>query len=268
MTRSAPLPLAGASVLITRPAGTAAALVARVRALGGHAILLPGLSLRAAADAGAARSALLDALRGDIAIFTSPAAVRFAARLASLRRSSHCRVCAVGHGTARALHRHGIAEVAVPATSQDSEGLLALPLLSRLHGRRVILVGAPGGRGLLARELQARGAQVSHAHVYRRTAARLDRRHLDAVRALRGDGYALLSSAEALGHLHAGLPDDAWRRVVAAAAVVSSERLADAARAAGFTRVHVARSALSADLLACAAQIHADRRNPRGTAWR
>ena len=257
MTRSAPLPLAGASVLITRPAGTAATLAAKVRALGGRAVSLPGLSLRAAADAGAARAALRAALAADIAIFTSPAAVRFAARLAPLRRSPHCRVCAVGHGTARALHRHGIDQVAVPAASQDSEGLLALPLLSQVRGCHVVLVGAPGGRGVLARELQARGAHASHAHVYRRAAARLDRRHFDAVRRLHGDGYLLLSSSEALGHLHAGLPDDAWRQVIAGTAVVSSKRLADAARAAGFTRVRVARSALATDMLACAVDARA-----------
>lgn len=266
MTRSAPLPLAGASVLITRPAGTAATLAAKVRALGGRAVSLPGLSLCAVADAGAARTALRAALAADIAIFTSPAAVRFAARLASLRRAPHCRVCAVGHGTARALHRHGIDEVAVPAASQDSEGLLALPLLSQVRGCRVVLVGAPGGRGMLARELQARGAHVGHAHVYRRMAARLDRRHLDAVRHLRGEGYMLLSSGKALDHLRAGLPDGAWRQVVAGSAVVSSERLADAARTAGFTRVCVARSALAADMLARTVEAHAHGPGPRAGA--
>lgn len=257
MIRSVPAPLASASVVITRPAGTATALARRVRALGGHALLLPGLSLRAATDARAARAALRAALAADVAIFTSPAAVRFAAHLRALHPVARCRVFAVGQGTVRALHRHGITDVGAPATdAQDSEGLLAHPALTRLRGRCVALVGAPGGRDVLARTLRARGATVLRADVYRRVAARLDRRHLQALHRLRGPRYVLLSSGAALAHLQAGLPAEAWRKLLDGVAVVSSGRLAIAARAAGFSRVDVAHSPLGADLLACAAQLH------------
>ena len=44
-------PLAGASVIVTRPAATAGALRRRVRALGGTPIGLPAIGLRASADA-------------------------------------------------------------------------------------------------------------------------------------------------------------------------------------------------------------------------
>lgn len=257
MIRSVPAPLTGASVLITRPAGTATALARRVRALGGHALLLPGLSLRAAADARAARSALRAALAADVAIFTSPAAVRFAARLLALRPATRCRVFAVGQGTVRALHRHGIDGVGAPAAeAQDSDGLLAHPALARVRGHRVALVGAAGGRDALAPALRARGATVQRADVYQRVAARLDRRHLDALRRSRGHCYLVLSSGSALANLHAQLPTDAWNKVLDGMAVVSSARLAAAARAAGFSRIGVAHSPLGADLLACVAQLH------------
>ncbi|HEU0276199.1 MAG TPA: uroporphyrinogen-III synthase, partial [Rhodanobacteraceae bacterium] len=93
---AAPRPLAGIFVAITRPAGTGGALARRVRALGGTPLLLPGSSLRTPLDASVARTALRTALACDVAIFTSPAAVRFAHRLGA--RLGRGRVLAPGAG--------------------------------------------------------------------------------------------------------------------------------------------------------------------------
>jgi uroporphyrinogen-III synthase len=70
---------------------------------------------------------------------------------------------------------------------------------------------------------------------------------------LTGDARVLLSSAEALQNLSDALPPGAWQKLQAAIAVVSSPRLAEIARAAGFVRVRVAASASAADLLIAAA---------------
>lgn len=244
------LPLAGTRIAITRPAGTGSALARQVRALGGAPLLLPGSSLRAPADPKATAKALRAALASDSVIFTSPAAVRFAARLARLRTSA--RVLAPGAGTLRALHRAGCTQVLAP-TREDSEGILALPALRDVRGQRITLVGAAGGRGLLASELTARGARVSQVHVYARMPARLDARHASLLRRARHPLYVLLSSAEALANILAALPDDARRAMLAGTAVVSSKRLADAAQAAGFAGVLPAGSAHAADLLAAVA---------------
>ena len=77
-------PLAGTRVAITRHAGSGGALARQVRALGGTPLLLPGSSLHAAPDQAQARAELRDALAAGVAIFTSPAAVRFARRLGPL----------------------------------------------------------------------------------------------------------------------------------------------------------------------------------------
>lgn len=242
--------LQGRTVVITRPAGTASALARQVRARGGRPLLLPGLALHGVEDVDAARAALLAALQGEVVLFSSPAAVRFAAALADLGTAAQ--VLAVGRGTARALRRHGLDALA--PERQDSEGVLGLPVLQQVRGRRVALVGASGGRGLLREQLQLRGAQLREVHVYRRLPARLDHRHLDALAQLSTDACVLWSSAEALGNLQRQLPAPAWRRLSAAVAVVSSERLAAAATAAGFTRIRMAASALSSDLLASAVE--------------
>lgn len=223
----------------------------KIRARGGIPLLLPGLSLRGVADASAAQAALHMGLAADVMIFSSPAAVHFAAALEPLKTSAT--VLAVGQGTARALVRRGICAPLVPGR-QDSEGLLDHPALGDLHGQQVVLVGAAGGRGLLQQRLLTRGARLEEVHVYQRVPPRLDRRHVDAVRQLPGSARVLLSSAEALANLCRLLPADAVARLLGATAVVSSARLATGARAAGFARIIEAGSALSADLLDAAAR--------------
>lgn len=241
--------LSGKRVVLTRPAGQAAGWARRVRALGGLPVLLPGLSLRAVADEASARASLVQALAADIVLFTSPAAVRYAAALAPL--ATHAYVCAVGPGTASALHRRGVPTVAVPAR-QDSEGVLALPGLQALSGKGVALVGAPGGRGLLREALAQRAHRFVEVHVYRRGPARLAARHLAAVRELDATDVVLLSSGEALDNLHAALPADAWQRFQACRLVVSSERLHALARQAGFRTATIAAAAGVDDMLAAA----------------
>lgn len=242
--------LNGRTLVITRPAGTAGAMARQIRARGGVPVLLPGLSLRAADDAVATRAALREALDAELLLFTSPAAVRFAAALLPLE--TRASVLAVGQGSARALHRHGLTAQA-PEQRQDSEGLLALPVLQSLQGRRVALVGAPGGRGLLRDQLRARGARLHEVQVYQRVPPRLGPRHLELVRHLPADARVLLSSAEALQNLQAALAPTLWQHLCSVLAVVSSERLASIADTAGFSRVQQAASARGVDLLAAAA---------------
>lgn len=243
--------LHGRVLVITRPAGTARALVRQVRALGGTPVLLPGLALRGPHDVAAVRAALCNGLADELVIFTSPAAVRHAAALAPLRTAAM--VLAVGRGTARALRRHGVLGALAPG-QQDSEGLLGHPLLQDLRGHRVTLVGAPGGRGVLRVQLAARGARVHEVQVYRRVPPRLDRRHVTALLELPTSARVLLSSHEALQNLCRLLPLPALARLRATTAVVSSERMAAAARTAGFNHVELAASAVSDDMLAAAAR--------------
>ncbi|RUL69672.1 uroporphyrinogen-III synthase [Dyella choica] len=252
-----PLPfskLAGYTVVITRPAGTGTSLAKKVRALGGTPLLLPGLSLRGVADPQHARAQWCEAQHDEVLVFSSPAAVRYALLLAPLNRE-HGTVIAVGQGTARALHRHGI-DAQVPASRQDSEGVLSLPPFQQPHGKRVALITAPGGRGLMQQQLVQRGAKLREVHVYRRAASRLNRRHQEAVLQLPATACVLFSSTEALQNLKGQLPAAAWEHLCQAIAIVSSERIEEAAQRAGFQRIHRAASANQADLLAAACEIH------------
>jgi uroporphyrinogen-III synthase len=245
--------LSNCTVVITRPAGTGTALAKQVRALGGLPLLLPGLSLRPASNQQHVKQQWQEAQRDDVLIFTSPAAVHYAWALAPFDHKPSSTV-AVGRSTAHALQRHGI-DAQMPASRQDSEGVLALPSLQHLQGRRIALITAPSGRGLLRQQLAQRGAIVREVHVYQRSASRLNRRHVQAVQQLAPSACVLISSAEALQNLHAKLPATAWKQLCGATAVVSSERIETAARDAGFLRIHRATSAIQADLLEAACEV-------------
>jgi len=247
--RPVPGPLAGRCVVLTRPVGSGRALARRIAALGGEPLELPTAALRG--TGAGARAALARALRADVVIFTSAAAVRFARRIAPLVPAARSVVLAPGAATVRALARAGIAAEA-PVLRSDSEGLLALPALRNVRGRQVAIVGAPGGRGLLDATLATRGARVERVHVYERTLPRW--RTLHHARAARMDAQTLvlLSSAEALDNLRALLGVDGWRRARVATLVASSPRIARLARNRGFTRVVRASSALTDDMIEAA----------------
>lgn len=159
-------------VLVTRPAGQAVALGAGLRAAGFTPLYLPTLAIECT-DTASACAALRAALPCDLAIFISANAVRHALPViaAAAGLPTGCQVAAVGPASARALEAAGFSNVLMPATRFDSEGLLALPQMQHVAGRRVVIFRGEGGRTLLADTLAARGADVRAVACYRRVAA-------------------------------------------------------------------------------------------------
>jgi uroporphyrinogen-III synthase len=197
----------------------------------------------------ATRAALRAALDADVVVFTSPAAVRAARALRSLRVRRGQAWCAVGSGTAAALRRAGVAGVETP-DRMDSDGLLDLPVLRDVRDVRVGVVTAPGGRDRLVPALIERRARVVRADVYRREPLPPTPRAIAALRALDAPAWLALSSSEALTHLLAVLPADVVAILRRAHVVAASDRLADLARAEGFTRVVRAAGPRPTDLVA------------------
>lgn len=246
------MPLAGCYVISLRPVGAHAALRRAAAAQGAHVLALSPLRIETQDDAGT-RRALRAALAADIVIATSPAAVRAASTLHSLRMRRGQTWCAVGAGTAAALRRAGIDEVVAPSR-MDSEGMLALDALRDVRGRGIGLLTAPGGRGLIEPALRKRGAKIARAEVYRRVGIAPAPAALAKLRALPATFWLALSSGEALQHALALLPADLAVKLRGANVAAASERLAQAAREAGFRgRIALAASARPRDLVAAMA---------------
>ena len=256
--------LRGWSVVCLRPREDQAATARVIAARGAVPIALPGLRLAPSEDIEAATAQLLRALRCDAVVFTSPAAVRFAAMLLPLAPARGHDVFAVGAGTAQALALHGVSAVHPDADAMHSEGLLALPAFAAKRGA-IGLVTAPGGRGVLLRMLSERGIGVSVANVYRRLPPPIETGDLEALLASRAPRAVLVTSAEALRFVIEALPAPARLRLLDAVAVVSSARLAEVAREAGFAAVLQAPSPESGRLLDVLARRHVTSPRPPAT---
>jgi len=238
-------------VISLRPRGEHDALRRAAAQYGAGLIALSPWRLQLRDDA-RSRADLRVALTAARVVFTSPAAVRAAHTLQPLkaRRGQHW--CAVGAGTAAALRRAGIAEVAAP-TRMDSEGLLALPALQQVQGLDIGLVTAPGGRGEIAPALQARGARVLRADVYARDPVALAPRALQQLEAVDAPLALALSSGEALQRVLAVLPAELAIKLRRTHVAAASERLRALAREQGFTDVDLATGPRPAQLLAALA---------------
>ena len=242
--------LGGARVLVTRPAHQAETLCRLISDAGGEPVRLPAIEIVPPAGP-AALARILDRLdRFDLAIFVSPNAVR-ALTLLNWRLPATLALAAVGDGTRRALAEAGYSGVLAPAESFDSEGLLALPALQAVRGRRILILRGDGGRELLAEALRARGAEVSYAECYRRqrpaipdptALARLVAGEID---------IAVVTSSEGLANLLVLGGDAARTRLLATPLVVVSARQEQAARALGFhAAIEIAARADDAAILA------------------
>lgn len=159
--------LAGLSVLVTRPSHQAEGLCDLIQAAHGRPIRFPALEILGPADKHAAREQLQAASHADMLIFVSANAVQYAFPLLPEQLPLDIAIASVGSATAQALGEAGL-DCTLRPERMDSEGLLALPELQQVEGKRIIIVRGNGGRELLHDTLSERGAMVSQVEVYRR----------------------------------------------------------------------------------------------------
>jgi uroporphyrinogen-III synthase len=164
-------PLAGAGILVTRPARQAAGFAQKIAGLGGTPVIFPAIVILPPADSFPLERAHAALSGYQFAVFVSANAVEYGAP--DPRRWPATLIpFAPGPGTAEALADAGIERARVPATRFDSEGLLALRELTDVRGKRVVIFRGDGGREHLGDTLRARGAEVDYVACYRRAKPR------------------------------------------------------------------------------------------------
>jgi uroporphyrinogen III methyltransferase/synthase len=203
-------PLFGKRVLVTRPAGQAAATADLLRRRGADPIELPAIALFPPPDPARVREAARALDRYDVVAFTSENGVTFFFRELDVlgldaRAFGRARIAAIGTGTAAALRARGVRADIVPAEFRGealAEAILADPHVAASLSCREVRVLVP--RALVAREvlaemLRARGCAVDVVPVYETRPASADRR-ADLVRRLEAhaiDAVLLTSSSTA-----------------------------------------------------------------------
>ena len=239
--------LKGRGVLITRAAHQAGGLAGLIEAHEGRALLFPALEILPAPDPATAQSSLRQAV--DLTIFISPNAVRHALELLAGSSLDSRHIAAVGEATARALADAGLPADLIPVERQDSEGLLALPELQQMQGRRVLIVRGEGGRPLLGDSLRARGAKVGYAEVYRR--ARPQRDPMPLLKRWRDEvDIVTATSSEVLSNLVTMLGETGGELLRKTPLLVISERMATRAAELGFKQIITSEGADDAAVLA------------------
>ena len=234
-------PLAGKSIVVTRPAHQSQAFARLISSAGGRPILFPVIEIRDIEDLGPF-TRLLDRLEEyDLAIFISPNAIERAMKLISARRKlpQGLRVAAVGGASVRALERFGITAVVAPQGRSDSEALLELPEFAAMRGRRVVIFRGAGGRELLGEALRERGAAVEYAECYRRARPELDAAPLLQAWSRKGVDAITATSSEGLRNFAEMIGPSGRERLPETPVFVPHPRIAEAAHGLRVRRVIV-----------------------------
>ncbi len=244
-------PLAGKTIVVTRPQAQAGPLAAAIAAQGGQPLIFPLLEIGPAADPQPLATAVARLADYSVAVFISPNAVDYALPAILARGSwpAGLMPAAVGQGTVRALAAHGVTGCIAPCERFDSEALLALPELGAVDGKKIAIFRGDGGRELLAETLRARGAEVDCVTCYRRSGpadgvAPL----LAAWRAGKLDALTV-SSSEGLRYLLDLLDAEGRRYLQETPVFVPHARIAENARALGLSNI-ILTAAADAGILA------------------
>jgi uroporphyrinogen III methyltransferase / synthase len=170
-------PLAGRTVVVTRPREQAASLLEPLEALGAEVLLVPTIRIVPRPFDDVVAAAVRELSTYQLVVFTSANAVRvFAGYLARGTADGGMPpgpvVAAVGPATAAALERHGLACHVVP-DEYVAEGLAdsLAGTDAAAAGARVLIPCASDARDVLPETLRERGAVVDVLHIYDTVAA-------------------------------------------------------------------------------------------------
>lgn len=192
--------LAGLRLWVTRPRQQADALIALLKDAGAEVAALPLLEIAPTENPAPLDAALAGLESFDLAIFVSPSALDAVCERLLSPWPEKLAVAVMGPGSLRRAHELGIKTIISPQGQFDSAGLLQLPQMQNLAGRRVVLFRGNGGRDALPRTLTGRGAELTLVECYRRLPPAFDASRLEAEFGRGCDGI-VVSSSEAVHYL-------------------------------------------------------------------
>lgn len=228
--------LAGATVVVTRPAHQAEHLCLSIEQQGGSALRFPVIEIGPPANRSALNAQLQHLDTYQLAIFVSSNAVSAAIDILNARQGwpQIVAIAAVGRATEKSLITRGLTVAHCSPEPFNSEALLSLAELQTVRGQRVMIFRGNGGRELLANTLRERGAEVEYAECYQRITPNTDTADLYR---LWDEGCSMpivVTSHQSLKNLYT-MVDDAHRAaLLSSPLIVVSQRIGAAAKTLGF----------------------------------
>ena len=195
----------------------------------------------------------------------------------------------VGAATCRQLEQAGLTVDWMPAVGFTSEDLLNVDGLSLAepdtsvhvqstdeqclgkqgpgaqssNSATAVVIAAPGGRDVLPKGLEAMGWNVSKAMVYQRQALLPGEKTSLAILNAK-DLLSIWTSTSALTSAQKGLPAQAWARILAAPALVISERIKHHLHQMGASDITLTDGPGNADLLQSICRFASEQRSAKG----
>jgi uroporphyrinogen-III synthase len=236
MEQAAPQgPLDGVGVIVTRPARQAGAFAQKLGVMGARPIVFPAIVILPPKDRSPLDAAHRDLAQYAAAIFVSANAAEYGVPQSPWPAA--VAAFATGPGTAAALTDLDVPGVAFPDQQHDSEGLLALPGLSDVAGKRIAIFRGDGGRDLLGNTLRERGASVDFVTCYRRASPTAG---IEGLREALGrrEAHALTLTSGAAAENFMAVLDPASRAIVAGLPTFATHpRIAATARVLGLRAI-------------------------------
>ena len=234
----ASLPLAGKTIVITRPMRQSKAVGDRLTRMGANVIAFALIAIEPPTDKPLLLTKLNNLKRYDYLIFTSRNAVEMTFATLTQPPQSQAftlanttQVAAVGKQTAQALEKQGVLVSIVPTAMFNSEALLEHAALQNVEAKRIAIVRGEGGRDLLQSTLQQRGGLVEYIDVYRRVCPVTNLLPLVKCQAQRGIDIIVLTSVEGISTLFKLGAGQDW--LTRATLLVGSQRMAAFVSATG-----------------------------------
>lgn len=230
------------AILITRPDESGRELANMLNKAGIANLLVPFFSIETGRELNELPNKFHQLNAGDYVFCVSRNAVKYA-DLALRAVGAHWRqdlhYFAVGQGTAEWLSSQGEVAVHYPIKSQNSEGLLELPLMQDLSGKQILVIRGNGGREHFWQQAQQRGAQVSLIESYQRIALQYD--HCEQIDLWKRANITqvLATSTEILNALIDFVPEEEQNWLKSCQLITISRRIAELAVAAGWNRNQV-----------------------------
>lgn len=152
----------GKRILVTRPAGQAQELAARLESYGAIPVFLPAIEIKPLEDPSALDNALSEIASFDWVVFTSVNGVQAVAEHISCLPIG-LRIAAIGPSTASAVSELFRAPDVVP---EEFVSEAIAPLLGDVNGKRILLARADIARQNLAHLLREAGAEMVEVAAY------------------------------------------------------------------------------------------------------
>lgn len=235
------------NILVTRPSSAGKQLVNRLRACGKSAWHLPLIDFMPGRDLPFLAERLTTLSTGDLLFIVSQHAINYAHSWLiqqGISWPAELQYYAVGRTTGVRLHGLSVLPVCYPKEGETSEDLLRLPALSRIDGKRALILRGNGGREVLARALRQRSVQTTYCECYRRRQIYYDGEEQGRRMQTLEIDTLVITSGEMLQQFYTLMPEY-YRHfcLTQCRLIVASERLAMLASLLGWSDIVVANAA-------------------------